>query len=74
MPNRRHEGTHAPTRYPRSQKSKPRCTGFQNETFFWKATSFFQAPVRRSCDVTDFGPFWGCKSNTGTFWLGDLQK
>lgn len=42
-----------------TQKSKPRCTGFQNETFFWKATSFFQALARCSCNVTDFGPRLG---------------
>jgi len=26
---------------------------------------FLRAPVRRSCDVLDFGPLWGRKTNTG---------
>jgi hypothetical protein len=28
---------------------------------------FRQAPARRSCDVLDFGPLWGRKTNTGVF-------
>lgn len=56
---------HSPPTYT-PDNQKPRCTGFKNETFFWKADSFSQAPVRRALRRAGLRPPpWGRKSNTG---------